>query len=312
MATSKQEFNFDLTILGGGPAGLSAGIYAARGELKTAIIDVSMLGGQPTNYLEIENYPSYPHSGGYELMEKFEEHADKFNVKKFPLETIEQVSLKGNTKIIETEDKIFKSKAIILATGAKAKKLGIPGEEEYAGRGVSYCAVCDGAFFKEKVICVVGGGNSAIEEALYLTKFASKVYIIHRRDELRADKIIQQRAFKNPQVEFVYNSIPLEIVGANTVTSVVIKNVKTNQIKDIKTNGVFPYIGLSANSEYFSNQLNVDKHGFIITNEKMETSEPGVYAIGDLRNTPLRQVITAAADGAIGATYAIKYIEEME
>ena len=197
MATGKQEFNFDLTILGGGPAGLSAGIYAARGELKTAIIDVSMLSGQPTNYLEIENYPSYYHSGGYELMEKFEEHADKFNVKKFPLETIEKITLKGKTKIIETEDKIFKSKAIILATGAKARKLGIPGEEEYAGRGVSYCAVCDGAFFKEKIICVVGGGNSAIEEALYLTKFATKVNLIHRRNEFRAAKILQEKVLAN-------------------------------------------------------------------------------------------------------------------
>lgn len=312
MATGKQEFNFDLTILGGGPAGLSAAIYAARGELKTAIVDISMLGGQPTNYLEIENYPSYPHSGGYDLMEKFEEHADKFNVKKFPLETIVDIKLNGSTKVIETEDKIFNSKAIILATGAKPRKLGIPGEEEFAGRGVSYCAVCDGAFFKEKVICVIGGGNSAIEEAIYLTKFATKVYIIHRRDELRADKIIQQRAFKNPQIEFVYNSIPLEILGSNTVSSIVIKNVQTNQIKEIKTNGVFPYIGFTSNSEQFKYEIETDANGFIITNEKMATSIPGVFAAGDLRNTPLRQVITAASDGAIAATFAIKYIEEQE
>ena len=312
MGTKKQEFNFDLTILGGGPAGLSAGIYAARGELKTAIVDISMLGGQPTNYLEIENYPSYSMSGGYELMEKFEEHADKFNVKKFPLENFEAVKIKSKDKIIETQDKIFKSKAIILATGAKAKKLGIPGEEEFAGRGVSYCAVCDGAFFKEKVICVIGGGNSAIEEALYLTKFAAKVYVIHRREELRADKIIQQRAFKNPQIEFVYNCIPLEILGENTVTSIVIKNLKTNQVKEIKTNGVFPYIGFAPNAELFKDKIARDEHGFIITNDKMETSLPGVYAIGDVRNTPLRQVITAAADGAVAATYAIKYIEEQK
>ena len=309
---NKQEFNFDLIILGGGPAGLSAGIYAARGELKTAIVDISMLGGQPTNYLEIENYPSHAMSGGYELMEKFEEHADKFNVKKFPLENILKVDVQGKEKIVETEDKIFKAKSIILSTGAKAKKLGIPGEEEFAGRGVSYCAVCDGAFFKEKVICVIGGGNSAIEEAIYLTKFASKVYIIHRRDELRADKIIQQRAFKNPQIEFIYDSVPLEILGENTVTSIVIKNLKTNQVKEIKTNGVFPYIGFAANTEFFKDQLEKDKNGFIKTNEKMETSIPGVFAAGDLRTTPLRQVITAASDGAVAATFAIKYIEEQE
>jgi len=311
MATEKQEFNFDLTILGGGPAGLSAGIYAARGELKTAIVDISMLGGQPTNYLEIENYPSYSMSGGYELMEKFEEHADKFNVKKFPLESVLSVKLKNKEKVIETEDKIFKSKAIILCTGAKARKLGIPGEKEFAGRGVSYCAVCDGAFFKGKVICVIGGGNSAIEEAIYLTKFASKVYIIHRRDELRADKIIQQRAFANPQIEFIYDSVPLEILGENTVTSIVIQNVKTKQVKEIKTSGVFPYIGFSSNGELFADELEKDQAGFIVTNDKMETSISGVFAAGDLRTTPLRQVITAAADGAVAATYAIKYIEAM-
>ncbi|MCQ2958257.1 MAG: thioredoxin-disulfide reductase [Candidatus Gastranaerophilales bacterium] len=312
MEKVKEEFNFDLLILGGGPAGLSAGIYGARGELSTAIVDISMLGGQPTNYLEIENYPSYAMSGGYELMEKFEEHADKFNVKKFPMEEVLSVKLKGDDKIIETESKIFKSKAIILCTGAKARKLGIPGEKEFAGRGVSYCAVCDGAFFKNKVICVVGGGNSAIEEALYLTKFASKVYIIHRRDELRADKIIQQRAFKNPQIEFVYNSVPLEIVGDNMVTSIIIKDVKTDKVSEIKTNGVFPYIGFAANAELYTDEIEKDKNGFIITNEKMETSIKGVYAAGDLRNTPLRQVITAASDGAIAATYAIKYIEEIK
>lgn len=312
MATEKQEFNFDLTILGGGPAGLSAGIYAARGELKTAIVDISMLGGQPTNYLEIENYPSYSMSGGYELMEKFEEHADKFNVKKFPLENVLGVKIKGKEKIIETEDKIFKSKAIILCTGAKARKLEIPGEAEFAGRGVSYCAVCDGAFFKGKVICVIGGGNSAIEEAIYLTKFASKVYIIHRRDELRADKIIQQRAFANPQIEFIYDSVPLEILGENTVTSIVIKNLKTNQVKEIKTSGVFPYIGFSANAELFKDKLEKDANGFIVTNDKMQTSLAGVFAAGDLRTTPLRQVITAAADGAVAATFAIKYIEEVK
>ena len=310
MANEKQEFNFDLIILGGRPAGLSAGIYAARGELKTAIVDISMLGGQPTNYLEIENYPSHAMSGGYELMEKFEEHADKFNVKKFPLENILNVNVQGKDKIVETEDKIFKAKAIILATGAKAKKLGIPGEEEFAGRGVSYCAVCDGAFFKEKIICVIGGGNSAIEEAIYLTKFASKVYIIHRRDELRADKIIQQRAFKNPQIEFIYDSVPLEILGENTVTSIVIKNLKTNQVKEIKTNGVFPYIGFAANTEFFKDQLEKDKSGFVKTNEKMETSVPGVFAAGDLRTTPLRQVITAAADGAVAVTGILEYLDQ--
>lgn len=306
----KQVFHYDLLILGGGPAGLSAAIYAARGEAKTAIVDINMLGGQPTNYLEIENYPSIPLIGGYELMEKFEEHADKFNVHKYPLENIQSLKLKNSEKVIETEDKIFKSKTIILATGAKAKKLGIKGENEFISRGVSYCAVCDGAFFKEKVVCVIGGGNSALEEGMYLTKFASKVYIIHRRDEFRADKIVQERAKKNKQIEFVFDTVPLEIVGENTVSTLIVQNVKTNKVQEIKTSGVFPYIGFSPNSDLFDGVLDVDKGGFIITNDKMETSVKGVYAAGDLRSTPLRQVITAASDGAVAATFAIKYLEE--
>ena len=308
--SEKQIFHYDLLILGGGPAGLSAAIYAARGEAKTAIIDINMLGGQPTNYLEIENYPAIPLIGGYELMEKFEEHADKFNVHKYPLENILNLELKNQEKVIETEDKIFKAKTIILATGAKARKLGIKGENEFLSRGVSYCAVCDGAFFKEKVVCVIGGGNSALEEAMYLTKFASKVYIIHRRDEFRADKIVQERVKNNKQIECVYDTIPLEIVGENTVTTLIVQNVKTNKVHEIKTSGVFPYIGFSPNNDLFENILEVDKGGFIITNDKMETSIKGVYAAGDLRSTPLRQVITGAADGAVAATFAIKYLEE--
>ena len=306
----KQVFHYDLLILGGGPAGLSAAIYAARGEAKTAIVDINMLGGQPTNYLEIENYPAIPLIGGYELMEKFEEHADKFNVHKYPLENILNVKLKTNEKVIETEDKIFNSKAIILATGAKARKLGIKGENEFLSRGVSYCAVCDGAFFKEKVVCVIGGGNSALEEAMYLTKFASKVYIIHRRDEFRADKIVQERVKKNKQIECIYDTVPLEIVGENTVNTLIVQNVKTNKVEEIKTSGVFPYIGFAPNNDLFEGVLEVDKGGFIITNDKMETSVKGVYAAGDLRSTPLRQVITAASDGAVAATFAIKYLEE--
>ena len=306
----KQIFHYDLLILGGGPAGLSAAIYAARGEAKTAIVDINMLGGQPTNYLEIENYPSVPLIGGYELMEKFEEHADKFNVHKYPLENILNLSLKTKEKVIETEDKIFKAKAIILATGAKARKLGIKGENEFLSRGVSYCAVCDGAFFKEKVVCVIGGGNSALEEGMYLTKFASKVYIIHRRDEFRADKIVQERVKKNKQIECIYDTVPLEIAGENTVTTLIVQNVKTKKVQEIKTSGVFPYIGFSPNNDLFDGVLEVDKGGFIITNDKMETSIKGVFAAGDLRSTPLRQVITAASDGAVAATFAIKYLEE--
>lgn len=302
---------FDTIILGGGPAGLSAAIYAARGACSTAIIDTSMLGGQPTNYLELENYPGFGLVDGFDLMEKFEQHVDKFGVAKFPMQEIESIDLNSQIKTIITKEATFKAKSVIIATGAQSKKLGIPGEKEFTGRGVSYCAVCDGAFYKEKTVAVVGGGNAAVEEAMYLTKFANKVYIIHRRDKLRADKIVQERAFKNEKIEFIFDTIPKEILGENVVNTFVIENAKTHEIARLQVDGVFPYIGFSPNTESFSGQLKQDQAGFIVTDETMQTSTPGVFAVGDVRTTPLRQVITAASDGAVGAVYAVKYIETL-
>ena len=302
-----EQLSFDTIILGGGPAGLSAAIYASRGAVSTAIIDVNMFGGQPSNYLELENYPGFQVVGGYDLMEKFEEHADKFGVHKFPMQEIQKIDLQSKT--IYTNQYEFKARTIIIATGAQAMKLGVPGEKEFVGRGVSYCAVCDGAFYKNKIVAVVGGGNAAVEEAMYLTKFADKVYLIHRRDELRADKIVQERAFKNDKIEFIWNSVVKEIVGDNLVTTVVLENVKTKEISNLSVNGVFPYIGMSPNVELISGQLQQDERGFIVTDETMRTSVDGVFAVGDVRTTPLRQVITAAADGAVGAVYAVKYLE---
>lgn len=306
-----KNYEFDTVILGGGPAGLSAAIYAARGACSTAIIDKSMLGGQPTNYLELENYPGFGIIDGFDLMEKFEQHADKFGVEKFPMQEIESIDLKSKIKTITTKEAVFKSKTIIIATGAQAKKLGIPGEKEFIGRGVSYCAVCDGAFYKDKTVAVVGGGNAAVEEAMYLTKFANKVYIIHRRDSLRADKIVQDRAFKNEKIEFIWDTIPKEISGKDVVNTLVLENVKTGNISNLQTDGVFPYIGFSPNVEDFNGQLKQDESGFIITDETMRTSIEGVFAVGDIRKTPLRQVITAAADGAIGAVFVVKYLETL-
>lgn len=307
-----QTYEFDTVILGGGPGGFTAGMYAARGAVSTAIIDVSMLGGQPSNYLELENYPGFSKIGGFELMEKFEEHADMFGVQKFPMQEIKSIDLVSNPKIIVTADSEFRAKTVIIATGAKPMKLGVPGENEFVGRGVSYCAVCDGAFYKDKTVAVVGGGNSAVEEAMYLTKFASKVYLIHRRDELRADKIIQERAFKNEKLEIIWDSVVTEIKGDNLVKSAVLKNVKTNEISDLALDGVFPYIGITPNVDHINGQVEQDKAGFIITDETMKTSIDGVFAVGDVRKTPLRQVITAAADGAVGAVYAIKYVEALK
>lgn len=305
-----EQLTFDTIILGGGPAGLSAAIYASRGAVSTAIVDLNMLGGQPSNYLELENYPGFQVIGGYDLMEKFEEHADKFGVKKFPMQEIQSVDLK--TKTIVTNEYEFKAKTIIIATGAQPMKLGVPGEKEFVGRGVSYCAVCDGAFYKNKVVAVVGGGNAAVEEAMYLTKFADKVYVIHRRNELRADKIVQERAFKNDKIEFIWDSVVKEIKGDNLVNTAVLENVKTKEISNLSVNGVFPYIGMTPNVENISGQLQQDARGFIVTDETMATSVEGVFAIGDVRTTPLRQVITAAADGAIGAVYAVKYLESLK
>lgn len=306
-------YEFDAVILGGGPAGLSAGIYMARSNAKTAIIDISMLGGQPSNYLELENYPGFSVIGGYDLMEKFEEHADKFGVEKFPMVEIKSVDLLSQPKTVETlEGDIFKAKTVIIACGAQAKKLGVKGEAEYVGRGVSYCAVCDGAFYQDKTVAVVGGGNAAVEEGMYLTKFAKKVYLIHRRDELRADKIVQERAFANDKIEFVWNSVVNEIQGGDTVNNLVVENVKTGKTSDLSVDGVFPYIGFEPNIKDINGQVEQDPNGFIITDETMKTSVDGVYAVGDVRRTPLRQVITAASDGAIGAVYAGKYIETLE
>lgn len=299
---------FDCIILGGGPAGLSSALYCARGNLDCAIIDISSIGGTPVNYCEIENYLGFDKIKGFELCEKFENHINNFNITKLEYEEITKVDLKSNIKTITTKNSTYRAKTVIIATGAKPKKLNIKGEVENIGKGVSYCAVCDGAFYKDKVVMVVGGGNSALEEALYLTTFAKKVYLMHRRDEFRADKIIQKRVEENKKIELILNSIPLEIMADKTVNSVKILNNQTNKEKIIKIDGIFPYIGIEPNIELFLHQVNFDKFGFIITDNTMKTNLEGVYAIGDVRNTPLRQVITAVSDGAVAGVEVSKYL----
>lgn len=303
--------SFDTVILGGGPAGMSAAIYSCRGACSTVVIDTCILGGQPSNYLELENYPGFSRIGGFELMEKFEEHAKMFGVQELVMQEIESIDLKSTPKIIKTKEHTIEAKTVIIATGAKPTKLGVPGEKEFLGRGVSYCAVCDGGFYKDKVIAVVGGGNSALEEASYLTKFAKKVYLIHRRDSFRADKIVQDRVLGNPKIELISDTIVEKIMGQELVNALVLKNVKTGAGSVLPVEGIFPYIGITPNVEFISGQLNQDAGGFIWTDETMQTSLPGVFAVGDVRQTPLRQVITAAADGAVGAVYATKYLETL-
>ncbi len=261
---------YDLLVLGGGPAGISAALYAKRGNVDVAIIDTSTLGGQPVNYLEIENYLGFDTIEGWELAEKFEHHLDKFNVPKFMMEEIQSVDLVSDIKTIKTLKGEYKARTVIIATGASAAKLGIKGEIEHIGKGVSYCAVCDGAFYKDKTVAVVGGGNAAVEEGAYLTKFAKKVYIIHRRDELRADKIVQERAFKNDKIEFVFDTVPLEINSneQGCVGNLKIQNVKTKKIEDLAVDGVFPYIGFTPNVKDFSGQIMQDERGFIKVDEQ--------------------------------------------
>ena len=231
-------------------------------------------------------------------MEKFEAHADRFGIDKYSMQEIQNIEIEGDMKTVETSEYIFKAKTIIIATGAQPKKLGIKGEKEFLSRGVSYCAVCDGAFYKDKTVAVIGGGNAAVEEGTYLTKFAKKVYIIHRRDDLRADK-----------VEFIWNTIPLEIQGSNLVEKLVIKNVKTDEVSELSIDGVFPYIGFSPNTENLDGKLDQNEQGFICCNANLETSIDGVFVAGDVRVTPLRQVVTAAADGAVAGFSCVKYLE---
>ena len=304
--------NFDCIILGAGPAGLSSALYCARSGLKTALIDISAVGGAPVNYCEIENYLGFNKIQGFELCEKFESHVGEFNIEKFEYEEIQSIDLISPIKKVTTLNGEFCAKTVIIATGARNKKLNVKGEIENIGRGVSYCAVCDGAFYKDKGVAVVGGGNSALEEALYLTKFVKKVYLIHRREEFRAEKIVQDKVRENKKIELVLNSTVQEILADSKVKSVVVKNLKTEKISEIKIDGIFPYIGLEPNIEMFSAQLKLDEQGFIITDNTMRTNIDGVFAIGDVRNTPLRQVITAVSDGAIAGVEAAKYLMNLK
>lgn len=303
---------FDCIILGAGPAGLSSALYCSRSGVNCAIIDTNAIGGTPANYCEIENYLGFNKIQGFELCEKFENHIDNFNIEKFPYEEIQNIDLTSPIKKITTINRIFEAKSIVIATGAKNKKLNVKGEIDFLSKGVSYCAVCDGAFYKNKITAVVGGGNSALEEAMYLTKHAKKVYLIHRRDEFRADKIIQNKLKDFEKIKLILNSTVEEIKGNDKVESIVLKDTKTNNLSELKIDGIFPYIGLEPNIEFFSNQLKLDESGFVLTNAKMETNLNGVYAVGDIRNTPLRQVITAVADGAIAGVEVGKYILNSE
>jgi thioredoxin reductase (NADPH) len=306
---------YDVAIIGGGPAGLTAGIYSARALLKTVVFEKLGCGGQLAITDRIENYPGFPEGiNGFELSNKMKEQAENFKVK---FEFLEVESLikdeNSNCFLIKCGNKNFMAKAVIFATGSTSKRLNIPGENEFWGRGISSCATCDGALFKDKVVAVVGGGDSALDEGLFLTKFAKKVYIIHRRNELRAAKILQLRAMNNPKIEFIFDTVVEEVIGENKLKQLKLKNLKTGDISYLEVDGMFIYIGLLPNTELLKGFSGVlDENGFVITNEKMETNVSGLFAAGDCRNKILRQVATAVADGAIAAYSAEKYLEKLE
>jgi len=307
-----EERIYDVIIAGAGPAGMTAAVYASRANLDTLLLERGVPGGQVADTEDIENYPGFENIKGQELSTKMFEHAQKFGAQ-YAYGDIKDVVDHGEYKEVNAGSKSYKAKSLIITTGAQYKKLGIPGEETLTGRGVSYCAVCDGAFFKERELFVIGGGDSAVEEGMYLTRFAKKVTVSHRRDTLRAQKIIQDRAFQNEKMDFIWDTVVEEINEKDgKVGSVTAKNVKTNETTELPTDGVFVYIGMVPLSEPFKSLGVVDEDGYVPTNENMETKIPGVFAAGDIRVKDLRQVVTATGDGSIAAEMAQKYIEEME
>ncbi|MDK2806892.1 MAG: thioredoxin reductase [Thermoanaerobacterium sp.] len=302
---------YDLIILGGGPAGLAAGLYACRSKLDTVMIEQMYVGGQIVTTYEIENYPGFDGISGPELINKMEAQAKRYGLQIYNEEVV-GLDITGKVKKVTTNKKTYEAKAIILATGATPKELGFDKERKFRGSGVSYCATCDGAFYKDQVVAVVGGGDTAMEDSNYLTKFAKKVYVIHRRDKLRASKTLQDRAFANPKIEFIWDTVVKDIQGEYGVEGLVLKNVKTNEESTLKVDGVFIAIGLSPNSDLVKGIVDTDEYGYILTDEDMKTNIPGVFAAGDVRKKTLRQVVTATADGAIAAYVAEKYIDSLE
>ncbi|BAK15167.1 thioredoxin reductase (NADPH) [Solibacillus kalamii] len=307
-----EEKIYDVVIIGAGPAGMTAAVYASRANLSTLMIERGIPGGQMANTEAVENYPGFDTILGPELSTKMFEHAKKFGAE-YAYGDVNEIIDGEEYKIIISGKKQYKTRTIIITTGAEYKKLGIPGETELGGRGVSYCAVCDGAFFKQKKLIVIGGGDSAVEEGIYLTRFADKVTIVHRRDKLRAQKIIQDRAFANEKIDFIWNTTVKEIhevdgkVGKVTLVSTV-DGTETEEAAD----GVFVYVGMLPLTAPFASLNILNEAGYIVTNEKMETSIPGIYAAGDVRDKMLRQIVTATGDGSIAAQSAQHYVEEIK
>ena len=307
-----EKADYDLVIIGGGPAGLTAGIYASRARLNVLLLEMVAPGGQVLVSDWIENYPGFPEgSSGYDLVNKMVEQAKQFGL---AIESGQVLSLDPSetVKKVELKDKTITTLSIIIATGASPRKLGVKGEDMFIGKGVSFCATCDGPFFRDGCVAAVGGGDTAVQESIFLTKFVKKVYLIHRRNELRATKILQERAMANDKIEIMFDSVLTGIYGGLTnVEKISVLNLKTDEEKEILVDGCFIWVGTYPNTSFLKDSVEVDQYGFIIVNQNMETSAPGVFAAGDVRNTPLRQVVTAVGDAAIAAVSAEHYIENL-
>ncbi|KQL33316.1 thioredoxin-disulfide reductase [Psychrobacillus sp. FJAT-21963] len=307
-----EEKIYDVIIIGAGPAGMTAAVYTSRANLSTLMIERGIPGGQMANTEEVENYPGFETILGPELSTKMFEHAKKFGAE-YAYGDVAEIIDGTEYKTVKVSGKEYKALAVIISSGAEYKKMGIPGETELGGRGVSYCAVCDGAFFKGKNLVVVGGGDSAVEEGAFLTKFAEKVTIVHRRDELRAQKILQDRAFANEKIDFIWNTTLKEIHGKDgKVASVTLVSTVDGSEREFETDGVFVYVGMLPLTKPFNNLGVLNENGYIVTNEKMETSIPGIFGAGDVREKMLRQIVTATGDGSIAAQSAQHYIENLK
>ncbi|MCS8571939.1 thioredoxin-disulfide reductase [Pediococcus pentosaceus] len=302
---------YDVVIIGAGPAGMTAALYASRANLSVVMLDRGIYGGQMNNTADIENFPGFKSVLGPDLSKDIYESSTQFGAE-YAYGSVESIRDDGATKLVKTDmGDEFEAKVVIIGTGSEYKKLGVPGEEDFSGRGVSYCAVCDGAFFKGTDVVVVGGGDSAIEEGLYLTQLASKVTVIHRRDQLRAQKIIQDRAFANPKMEFVWNSNVTEVVGEGKVTGVKVNNNQTGEDSFIEAAGVFIYVGVKPMTAAFADLGILDEQGWIPTDDHMHTKVPGILAVGDVRKKDLRQITTAVGDGGVAGQQAYEYIQAL-
>lgn len=303
---------YDALIVGGGPAGLTSGIYLVREQIKTILLEKMVAGGAPLNTQRIENYPGFPDPiSGRELMERFVSQAKAHGLEVIEFGEVKKVEKNGDIFTVKTENETYEAHGVIIATGTNPLKLGIPGEEEYIGRGVSFCATCDGPLFKNGVVAVVGGGDSAFEEALFLSNFASKVYIVHRRETFRAQKILQERASNNEKISFLINKRPVEIKGEKYLRELVLEDVRTKEKESIKVDGVFVYVGSRPDTSFLGELVQRDENGFVITDEDLSTKTEGLYAAGDVRKKTLRQISTAVGDGAQAAKSLYRYLFEM-